>query len=135
VTRRYQLRKVAFMPAELEPGILYVAEEFGAAAHLCPCGCGAIVRTPLDETEWWLDDTAEGPSLEPSIGNWQEQCQSNYWIKRGKVIWAPKWSPEQIQMGRRREEERRADYYRSLYAEQPGRLRQLWRHIKSLLGV
>jgi uncharacterized protein DUF6527 len=131
VTDRFTLRKVQYMPSELEAGILYVAEEFGAAAHLCACGCGVIVRTPLDPTEWSLEETEEGPSLDPSIGNWEEACQSHYWIIRGKVIWAPKWNSAQIEAGRRREQARRVEYYEAPQRKQPTRFSKLWNHFKS----
>jgi len=134
VTERFELRKVQYMPTELAPGILYVAEEFGAAAHLCACGCGAIVRTPLDDTEWSLEETEEGPSLYPSIGSWQEPCQSHYWIERGKVNWAPKWTSGQIEAGRRGEQERRIKYYEALYRKQPSKFRKLWNWLRSFLG-
>ena len=123
------------MPTALEPGILYVAEEFGAAAHLCACGCGAIVRTPLDDAEWSLEETVEGPSLYPSIGNWQEPSQSHYWIELGNVKWAPKWTSGQIEAGRRREQERRIKYYEALYRKQPANLRKLWNWLRSFLGI
>jgi len=122
------------MPTALEPGVLYVAEEFGAAAHLCPCGCGAIVRTPLDRTEWSLEDTEDGPTLDPSIGNWQELCQSHYWIERGKVVWAPKWSSKQIEAGRRGEQERRDEYYKALHSKKQSKLRTLWNWLKSVFN-
>jgi Family of unknown function (DUF6527) len=123
------------MPTKLEPGILYVAGEFGAAAHLCACGCGVIVRTPLDPTEWSLTETKDGPSLYPSIGNWQEPCQSHYWIERGQVRWAEKWTSGQIEAGRRREQERRAEYYEALYRKQPTKFRKLWDRLRSFLGM
>jgi len=44
---RFQIEHVHSMPKELSPGILYVSEEFRTAAHLCACGCGSKVRTPL----------------------------------------------------------------------------------------
>ena len=132
--KRFELRKVRYMPAELEPGILYVAAEFGAAAHLCACGCGAVVRTPLDPTEWSLEEAEQGPSLEPSIGNWQERCQSHYWIRSGAVIWAPKWSVAQIEAGRLVEQERRAAYYDALYSRKSTRARRLWNRVKSLFN-
>jgi Family of unknown function (DUF6527) len=135
VTERFEVRKVQYMPTDLEPGILYVAEEFGAAAHLCACGCGVIVRTPLDDTEWSLEETEEGPSLYPSIGNWQEPCQSHYWIERGNVKWAPKWTSGQIEAGRSREQERRDKYYEALYRKQPIKLRKLWNWLRSFLGI
>lgn len=122
------------MPKELEPGILYVAEEFGAAAHLCACGCGEKIRTPLGATEWSLDVTPDGrPSLLPSVGNWQKPCQSHYWIDRGEVLWSRKWTPDEIAAGRRREEERRESYFDNLYQRPSGWLKRIWaavlRHI------
>ena len=135
MTKKFELRKVQYMPTKLEPGILYVAEEFGAAAHLCACGCGAIVRTPLDPTEWSLTETEDGPSLYPSVGNWQEPCQSHYWIERGKVKWAAKWTSGQIDAGRRKEQERRVEYYKTLYRKQPTKFRKLWDRIRSFFGI
>jgi hypothetical protein len=123
------------MPTILEPGILYVAEEFGAVAHLCACGCGVVVRTPLDPTEWSLTESEEGPSLDPSIGNWQERCQSHYWIERGKVRWAEKWTSEQIEAGRHREQKRRVKYYDALHRKQPTKLRKLWDRLRAFLGM
>lgn len=135
MTEKFALLKVEYMPLQLEAGILYVANEFGAAAHLCACGCGAVIRTPLDETEWSLEETEEGPSLYPSVGSWQEPCQSHYWIQRGTVIWAPKWSLAQIEAGRRGEQERRTEYYKDLYRRQPNTLRSFWNRLKSFLGI
>jgi Family of unknown function (DUF6527) len=132
MTDKFELRKVRYMPTKLEPGILYVAEAFGAAAHLCACGCGTIVRTPLNR--WSLTATADGPSLDPSIGNWQEPCQSHYWIERGKVRWAPKWSASQIEAGRRQEEERLRAYYDASDRKRGGKMRRFWRWLKSFVG-
>jgi len=102
---------VRFMPATLEPGVLYVSNEFGIAAHLCACGCGAKIRTPLSPTDWQFDNTDAGPTLYPSIGNWQQQCQSHYFITAGEVIWMEQWTPEQIAAGRRGEERRNQRYF------------------------
>jgi hypothetical protein len=108
---RFALQRVHFMPSALESGVLYVSEEFGAVAHLCACGCGNKVRTPLGPTEWSFDAHPDGPTLYPSIGNWQLPCQSHYWIREGKVIWGDAWTPEEILEGRREEQERRQAYY------------------------
>ncbi|MFA6132799.1 MAG: DUF6527 family protein [Phycisphaerae bacterium] len=121
------------MPKELEPGVLYVSEEFGAVAHLCPCGCGSKVRTPLGPTEWSLEETSSGPSLHPSVGNWQLPCRSHYWIRKGRVVWSVQWTPSQIAAGRRAEEERREVYYDALDRRRGGVLRRFWRWVKSLL--
>jgi hypothetical protein len=127
-----KLRRVRYMPKELEPSVLYVSEEFGTAAHLCPCGCGTKIRTPLGPTEWSFEETNTGPSLYPSVGNWQQACQSHYWIYRGEIRWAEKWTPEQIAEGRRHEEERRRAYYEALHHERGGIMRRLGRWVKSL---
>lgn len=125
---RIELQRVDYMPKVLQPGILYVAERFGAAAHLCACGCGTKVRTPLGPTEWRLEETAEGPSLSPSVGNWQHACHSHYWITRGEVIWGESWTPEQIAAGRHREEQRREAYYAQ--REQPSSiLSKVWQWV------
>ena len=111
----FRLQRVQYMPAVLEPRILYVAEEFDIAMHLCPCGCGSKVKTPMGPTEWSIEETPEGPTVFPSIGNWQQACKSHYFIRRGQVVWSLKWSPAQIEAGRRAEEARRAAYYTALY--------------------
>jgi len=128
-----KLQRVRYMPKELEPRVLYVSEEFGAAAHLCPCGCGSKIRTPLGPTEWSLKVTLMGPSLFPSIGNWQLSCKSHYWIKHGKVIWARPWTPEQIATGRHNEEERRRAYYAAIDSKRYGIIRRFWSWVKNLL--
>lgn len=131
---KIKLQRVHFMPKELKPGVLYVSEEFGAAAHLCACGCGAKIRTPLGPTEWALEETDSGPTLYPSVGNWQQACQSHYWIYQGEIRWADKWSPEQIAAGRRNEEARRHAYYDVLDRQSGGLLQRFWRWIKGFLG-
>lgn len=113
--KRMRLQRVHYMPAVLEPGVLYVSEEFDIAMHLCACGCGTIVRTPLGPTEWSFEETAKGPTMHPSIGNWQHPCKSHYLIRHGEIVWALKWSPEQIEGARRAEEARRMAYYTTLY--------------------
>jgi len=113
--KRIRLQRVQYMPAVLEPGVLYVSEEFDIAMHLCACGCGTTVKTPLGPTEWSVEETAEGPTMRPSIGNWQQACKSHYLIHRGEIVWALKWSPQQIETGRRAEEARRTAYYAALY--------------------
>ena len=130
---KIELQRVRYMPKELRSGVLYVSEEFGTAAHLCACGCGAKIRTPLGPTEWALDETDSGPTLRPSVGNWQQACQSHYWIYRGEVMWADKWTSEQIAAGRRGEEERRRTYYEGLDHQRGRSLRSFWRWMKSLI--
>lgn len=107
----YRLQRVVEMPVSLDAGTLYVSEEFETAAHLCACGCGSKVRTPLGLTEWTFTDDPDGPSLWPSIGNWQRPCRSHYWIHGGRVLWAGQWSDQKILAARQYEQMRREDYY------------------------
>lgn len=129
---KFELQRVRYMPKELKPDILYVSEEFGIAMHLCACGCGSKVRTPLGPTEWSVKETASGPSLYPSVGNWQLPCQSHYWINKGGIKWASKWTPEQIAIGRGYEEERRRSYYDDLNRKRGGKILRLWNWVMEL---
>ena len=128
---KIRLERVHFVPKDLKPGVLYVSEEFGAAAHLCPCGCGTKIRTPLGPTDWSLEETARGPTLRPSVGNWQQACQSHYWIYRGEIRWADKWSSEQVVAGRCAEEKRRRAYYDGLDHQHSGIIQRIWWWIKN----
>ena len=131
---KLDLQRVRYMPRELKPGVLYVSEEFGSAAHLCACGCGSRVVTPLGPTDWTLDNTPRGPTLRPSVGNWQLSCQSHYWIEQGKILWSEPWTPEQIATGRRAEEQRARAHYHAIERNRGGILRRLWRWVMRLLG-
>jgi len=123
---KIKLQPVQYMPKELKPGVLYVSEEFGTAAHLCPCGCGSKIRTPIGPTEWSIKVTDSGPTLYPSVGNWQQACQSHYWIWHGSIRWADQWTPEQIAQGRSREQEKRHAYYGEPNHQPKGILEKLW---------
>lgn len=127
---RISLQRVHFMPAELRRGVLYVSEEFTTAAHLCPCGCGSRVSTPLGPTDWTLDETDDGPSLYPSVGNWQLPCRSHYWICRGRIVLAPQWTLEQVVTGRRIEQERTRAYYEAQDRERRSAVRRFWSWLK-----
>lgn len=131
-TTTYQVERVHFMPAEMRAGVLYISQEFGTAAHLCACGCGSKVRTPLGPIAWSIDESKKGPTLHPSVGNWQKPCRSHYLIIRGEVVWAEQWSPEEIAAGRRAEKKKRDSYYKSLSFLQKGILVRLWLWLREL---
>lgn len=130
---RFELEKVRYIPAELHPGVLYASKKYSIAVHLCACGCGSKIRTPLGPSEWSISETRKGPTLQPSVGNWQEVCRSHYWIREGEVRWAERWSLEQIMAGRQEEEHRSAAYYDARSEMRVGAVRILWRWIMSLL--
>ncbi len=80
----------------MEDGVIYVSVDYATAIHKCCCGCGNEVVTPLSPTDWELTFDGKTISLYPSIGNWNFQCRSHYWIIRNTVEWCPKWDTKQI---------------------------------------
>ena len=109
---RFVVEHVVTIPDHLLPGVLYVSREFNTSHHLCACGCSARVRTPLKPTEWTLTETRAGPSLWPSVGNWQKGCRSHYVIRNGRVLWFGQWTEEEVLAGRAEEAATRDAYYR-----------------------
>ncbi|WP_298926072.1 DUF6527 family protein [uncultured Ramlibacter sp.] len=128
---RIELRHVEFMPQQLEPGILYVSLEFGTAQHLCACGCGSTVRTPLGPAEWSLQETAAGPTLRPSIGNWQRPCHSHYWIHKGSIHWEGSWTEAQVVAGRARDQARLQRHLDQQQKQRGGN----WQRLLRFLGL
>lgn len=105
---------VEFIPRDLKEGVLYISKKFGTASHLCCCGCGTKIVTPLRETEYDLKERNGLVSLYPSIGNWDHPCQSHYLITDNRVDWAADMSPEQIQHGRERDDALKEAYFKSV---------------------
>lgn len=91
---------VEFIPNNLKEGRIYVSIRFATAVHKCCCGCGKEVVTPLGPTDWKLIFDGKSISLDPSIGNWNFECQSHYWIRNNRVRWAARWSKDEIDAGR-----------------------------------
>ncbi len=87
---------VEYIPERMEPGVLYISRRYATASHLCCCGCGLEVVTPLNPDKWRLLDRDGAVSLFPSIGNWSFPCQSHYWIDGDRVRWAAAMSAVQI---------------------------------------
>lgn len=85
--RKFRPEFVEFIPENLKPGVLYISIEYSTASHLCPCGCGQMVITPIQPTQWSLTWDGESVSLYPSIGNWGFFCKSHYWIRKNRIIW------------------------------------------------
>jgi hypothetical protein len=107
-------------PRPLEEGVLFVSITNATAAHLCPCGCGNEVITPLSPTDWCLIYDGDTVSLHPSIGNWAFVCRSHYLITRNEVHWARQWSEDEIARGRAADRAAKDRYYRELaFGQQP----------------
>ncbi len=90
---------VGEIPETLAPGTLYVCISYATAVHLCACGCGNEVVTPLTPVDWRLCFNGR-VSLSPSIGNWSFPCRSHYWITDDRVHWSTTWDDERIERNR-----------------------------------
>ena len=115
------------IPRELDPAKLYVCCRYRAVKHLCACGCGIAINTPLHPTGWTLICDGVSVSLWPSIGNWGEKCQSHYWIHNSTIQWAPKWSRRRI-LKERKARELELDQYFGANAT-PGRDQPEWEEL------
>ena len=102
---------VEFIPDDLKVGVIYVCVQYATVAHKCCCGCGNEVVTPLTPTDWKLIFDGKTITLDPSVGNWSFKCQSHYWIRGSRVRWAPRWSQEMIEAGRKRDRFAKERYY------------------------
>lgn len=110
-------RYVEFVPKVLEPGVLYISEKYKTASHLCACGCGEKVVTPLSPVEWQLRNDDGFVSLHPSIGNWNYACRSHYWIRRNRIAWSGGMTQQQIARVQARDRADKARYVAALNRE------------------
>jgi hypothetical protein len=79
---------VEFMPESMDSGKLYVSHQYRIAIHLCACGCGIEVVTPLNSDRGWvLTEGEDGLTLSPSIGNWNLPCRSHYFVRSNQIDW------------------------------------------------
>ena len=101
--QRVEHEFVEFIPSRLDPGKLYICIPYATAAHLCCCGCGFEVSTPITPTDWALCFDGESVSLAPSIGNSSFPCRSHYWIQKNRVWWEPKMTQALTELSRRRD--------------------------------
>jgi hypothetical protein len=102
---------VEFIPEKVEEGILYVSIEYSTAIHKCVCGCGNEVVTPFSPTDWSLTFNGKSVTLHPSIGNWNFECKSHYWIRNNKIELAGSWTDRKINLGREKDLQRKKEYF------------------------
>ena len=81
--------KIAFVnrvPPQIEEGVLYICLDCDVVIHKCACGCGEKVVLPLAPEHWQLYYDGDA-TLSPSIGNYQYECKSHYFIRKNQVVW------------------------------------------------
>ena len=101
---RFEHRFIEGAPQRLEPGVLYVSIRHKSVLHVCACGCGHEVVTPLAPHRWQLIFDGETVSLEPSIGNSVLPCRSHYFITNNTVDWHRPMSDQGVERARRRDQ-------------------------------
>ena len=89
------MKIVSELPAEPLENILYLEgnvleKDYWYALLKCPCGCGDKIMLNLitdSKPCWSVVFKKELPTVFPSI--WRtKNCESHFWLKRGKIIWA-----------------------------------------------
>jgi hypothetical protein len=106
-----QHKFVDTIPDDVPFGWLFICIKYKTAVHKCVCGCGNEVVTPISPTDWKLTFDGISVSLSPSIGNWNFDCRSHYWIVKNEVIESEKWSDEEIKSGRARDSRRKRSFF------------------------
>lgn len=135
-----QHKFVEFIPDKIEEGIVYISLIYCTAIHKCVCGCGNEVVTPLSPTDWKLTFNGKTISLYPSIGNWNFDCRSHYWINNSEIEFAKLWTDAEINNGRGRDFERKKEFFKkdevsndNLINLKDAPKTSLWRKIITLL--
>jgi hypothetical protein len=82
---------IELIPERLEDDILYISIEHCVAIHKCACGCGKEVVTPISPDGWKMIFDGESVTLNPSIGNWNFECRSHYWVRNNQIVHARSW--------------------------------------------
>jgi Family of unknown function (DUF6527) len=102
---------VEYIPSGPREGMLYISNKYKTATHLCACGCRNKVVTPLKPGGWTATGTPDRITLYPSIGNWSFPCKSHYWVRDGQIVWARKWSQEEIDQVRKSDQHAREEHF------------------------
>ena len=86
--KKYKIKFVDTIPKKIDEGILYVCINYNVIVHKCACGCGEKTVTPLDKNNGWaMKYDGQSITLRPSIGNFNFNCKSHYFITENRVEW------------------------------------------------
>ncbi|WP_260607322.1 DUF6527 family protein [Chitinophaga polysaccharea] len=127
-----QHRFVNSIPVDIEDNVLYISIPFCTAIHKCVCGCGKEVVTPLSPTDWQLTFDGKTVSLYPSIGNWNFDCKSHYFINKSKIEYARKWNDVEVEKGRRKDTRSKEEFNSS---QKPKERKSFWRKVNFGIGL
>lgn len=91
----YRIIESERLPAQVGPFEFHYSRRFEMAALACACGCGhRVMLNLLDQHQL----TIEGglPTVSPSILVSDAPCLSHFFLRRGRVEWAEKWSKKTV---------------------------------------
>lgn len=111
-TKEIKPEYVEYIPEKIEEGVLYISQRYRTAVHMCCCGCGQEVVTPLSPAEWSVKCNGGLVSMWPSIGNWSYLCHSHYVIRDNRVLEAMKLTEQQIKWIKAKDSADRTDQIR-----------------------
>lgn len=103
MTEYYTPEFVETFPTLMLPAKFYISLEYNTCGHLCACGCGNEVVTPLSPAQWSFAYDGKDISVWPSVGNWGLTCRAHYVIERGQVEWAREYTDGEVTLNRRRD--------------------------------
>lgn len=106
-----QHKFVDSIPDEVPFGWIFICIRYKTAVHQCVCGCGNEVITPLSPTDWKLIFDGQTISLSPSIGNWNFECRSHYWIVRNEIKLSGNWTDKQVKESREKDAIRKKRFF------------------------
>jgi hypothetical protein len=86
---------IDLLPPALQDGVVYISMEHRTVVHNCCNGCGERIVLGLSPAQWTLTFDGETITLDPSIGGGALACNSHYWIRRNKVVWAKPLTADQ----------------------------------------
>ncbi len=121
---------VETIPDFLEENVVYITTHYNTAVHKCMCGCGNEVVTPITPHDWELIYNGESITLYPSIGNWNFDCKSHYWIRSSEIVWAEKWSKDRIDFNRMLDKSNKDEYYNTKKKKN-----SVWKQLLSFLNL
>lgn len=101
---------IEFVPDILQEGVLYISVLHCSAIHKCVCGCGNEVVTPISPDDWQLSFDGKTVSLRPSIGNWNFDCKSHYFITENQIKWASTWKEYNLKNEKKKTKKKRKKF-------------------------
>lgn len=91
----YRIMESEKLPDQVGAFEFHYSRRFDMAALSCACGCGhKVMLNLLDQHQLEIEDGL--PTVTPSILVADAPCLSHFFIRRGRVDWAQRWSKKTV---------------------------------------